>query len=336
MEAVSAIARNYLKNMRVVLILGVVLGFILGLIFAWGIWPVDVVDTTPEVMRQDLQQDYLRMTIDSYNRTGDPNRAMERWNNLGAARDRVYGQVQADPGYLNPADVQNFGQLVQSVTGTPIVAPAPGTTEDPGTMSQAVIYASVAILIILLGIGGLFAYRLLRKGTGAVTPVMQAQEASRHAERTDFQSLGLAPPITQTMTTYVLGDDLYDESFSIDTGGGEFLGEYGVGVSETVGVGEPKKVAALEVWLFDKNDIKTATKVLMSEHAYNDPNIRARLEPKGELIVVKPQEQVLLETQTLQLLATVVDMEYGAGAAPQNSYFERITLELAVWPRNTQ
>ena len=36
-------------------------------------------------------------------------------------------------------------------------------------------------------------------------------------------------------------------------------------------MGEPKKVAALEIWLFDKNDIKTATKVLMSEHAYNDP-----------------------------------------------------------------
>ncbi len=130
------------------------------------------------------------------------------------------------------------------------------------------------------------------------------------------------------------GDDLYDESFSIDTPGGEFLGEYGVGVSETIGVGEPKKVAALEVWLFDKNDIKTATKVLMSEHAYNDPNIRARLEPKGDLHVVKPGEQVLLETETLQLLATVVDLEYGVGALPPNSYFERITLELAIWPRS--
>jgi hypothetical protein len=337
MEAVSAIARNYLKNLRVVLILGVILGLLLGLIIGWGLWPVQWTDATPEVLRADLQQDYLRMTIDSYNRTGDPNKALERWNNLGPDREAVYGQVVADPGYLNPADVQSFGQMVQGVTGAPVAVPPPGTTtEDPGTMSQAVIYASVAILIILLGVGGLFAYRLLRKGSGAITPVMQAQEVSRHAERTDFQSLGLAPPITQTMTTYVLGDDLYDESFSIDTGGGEFLGEYGVGVSETVGVGEPKKVAALEVWLFDKNDIKTATKVLMSEHAYNDPNIRARLEPKGELIVVKPQEQVLLETQTLQLLATVVDMEYGAGAAPQHSYFERITLELAVWPRSGQ
>jgi len=42
----------------------------------------------------------------------------------------------------------------------------------------------------------------------------------------------------------------------------------------------------------------------------------------------------LLETETLQLLATVVDLEYGIGALPQNSYFERITLELAIWPRS--
>ena len=70
--------------------------------------------------------------------------------------------------------------------------------------------------------------------------------------------------------------------------------------------------------------------------AYNEPNIRARLEPKGELVVVKPGDQVLLETQTLQLLATIVDMDYGSGAMPQKSYFERITLELAIWPRSGQ
>jgi len=203
-------------------------------------------------------------------------------------------------------------------------------------LGKYALYASIAVLVILLAAGGLYLFRLLRKGSGTVTAVMQAAEASKSAEKTDFQSLGLAPPITQTMTTYVLGDDLYDESFSIDTGGGEFLGEYGVGVSETIGVGEPKKVAALEIWLFDKNDIKTATKVLMSEHAYNDPNIRARLEPKGELVVVKAGEQVLLETMTLQLLATIVDMDYGMGAMPQKSYFDRITLELAIWPRSGQ
>ena len=333
MEAVTAIVRNLLQNTRVALIIGVVLGLLLGLIMGWGLWPVQWTDGTPEVLRQDLQNDYLRMAIESFERTGDVDTAVRRWEDLGTAAGPTFIRVQADPGYVNPVDVQDYGLLIQSVKGPISATPGGGAASGAGTW---VLYASILVVAVLLAVGGLYLWRLLRKGPGTVTAVMQAAEASRQAEKTDFQSLGLAPPITQTMTTYVLGDDLYDESFSIDTGGGEFLGEYGVGVSETIGVGEPKKVAALEIWLFDKNDIKTATKVLMSEHAYNDPNIRARLEPKGELVVVKPQEQVLLETATLQLLATVVDMDYGSGAMPQKSYFERITLELAIWPRSGQ
>ena len=333
MEAVNAIFKNLLQNSRVALILGVVLGLILGLIMGWGFWPVQWTDGTPEVLRADLQEDYLRMAIESFDRTGDVNTAASRWDNLGAEASPTFIRVQAQPGTLNPVDVQEYGTLIQSLKGP--ISPTPGG-EGSAAASTTVLYASILVVVVLLAVGGLYLWRLLRKGPGTVTAVMQAAEASRQAEKTDFQSQGLAPPITQTMTTYVLGDDLYDESFSIDTGGGEFLGEYGVGVSETIGVGEPKKVAALEIWLFDKNDIKTATKVLMSEHAYNDPNIRARLEPKGELVIVKPQEQVLLETATLQLLATVVDMDYGSGAMPQQSYFERITLELAIWPRSGQ
>ncbi|PWB71807.1 MAG: hypothetical protein C3F07_13130 [Anaerolineales bacterium] len=336
MEAVTAIIKNLLKNTRVVLVLGVVLGLLLGLIIGWGLWPVQWTDGTPEVLEQTIQDDYLRMTIDSYRSLKNANPqvaadlAEDRWDYLGTAAGPTLGRVQSNPGYLDPAAVQDFRLLIESRKGA--IATAPPIAEPSG-LGNIVLYASILVVVILLGAGGFYLWRLLRRGSGKVTAVMQASEASKHAEKTNFEDLGLAPPITQTMTTYVLGDDLYDESFSIDTAGGEFLGEYGVGVSETVGVGEPKKVAALEVWLFDKNDIKTATKVLMSEHAYNDPNIRARLEPKGELIVAKPQGQVLLETETLQLLATVVDMEYGMGALPQNSYFERITLELAIWPR---
>ena len=135
------------------------------------------------------------------------------------------------------------------------------------------------------------------------------------------------------MTTYMVGDDLYDDLFSIDAPTGEFLGECGVGISETVGVGEPKRVTAFEVWLFDKNDIQTVTKVVMSEHAHEDDKIRIRLESKGEPILAEPGKQVLLETATLQLEARIVDMAYGEGAAPDHSFFERLTLEFSVWPK---
>jgi hypothetical protein len=331
MEAVIAIVKNLLKNPRVSLILGVILGLLLGFIVAWNFWPVEVTNTTPDVLRQDLQDDYLRMAAESYARTNNPDDAARRWEDLGDEAGATYLRLQTNPGNLDPAVLQNYGGFIQSVKGSIVPAPAEGGDTSQNSL---VLYFAIAVVVIVLGAGGFYLYRLLRKGGGETTAVMQAAQASRDAEKTNFEEMGLAPPITQTMTTYVLGDDLYDESFSIDTGGGEFLGEYGVGVSETIGVGEPKKVAALEIWLFDKNDIKTATKVLMSEHAYNDPNIRARLEPKGDLNVVRPGEQVLLETETLQLLATAVDMEYGMGAMPQNSYFERITLELAIWPRS--
>jgi hypothetical protein len=55
--------------------------------------------------------------------------------------------------------------------------------------------------------------------------------------------------------------------------------------------------------------------------------IRARLEPKGESMVVEPQAQVLLETATLQLLATVVDLEYGKRSACQRI----VTLSESLW-----
>jgi hypothetical protein len=256
-----------------------------------------------------------------------------RWKGLGAGAQQAFTNIQNNPQTADPAVIQNYGELITNVLSSEPQQPVDAGTGTSMTRQLILGFALVA-LAILAAVGFIYYRRLFgKRGSGEITPTMQAVEISRKAEKTDFEQLGLAPPITQTMTTYVLGDDLYDESFSIDTQAGEFMGEYGVGVSEAIGVGEPKKVTALEIWLFDKNDIKTATKVLMSKHAYNDPSIRARLEPKGELVVVEPQAQVLLETATLQLLATVVDLEYGHSALPADSYFERITLELAIWPR---
>ena len=121
-------------------------------------------------------------------------------------------------------------------------------------------------------------------GKGIKTPQMEAQEAAQQAEWTDYSTMGEDAPMMQFMASYSVGDDLFDDSFSIDSPAGEFLGECGVGISETIGVGEPKKVTAFEVWLFDKNDIQTVTKVLMSAHAFTDVGIRQTLETKGELV----------------------------------------------------
>jgi hypothetical protein len=326
-----------LKSPLVIGILAGILGLVLGLVYAWYIDPVTYTDTTPETMRLDLQEDYLRMAINSY--ILDPqntNAAVDHWLYLGPNAPVLLANIQANPGKQDPGAILAYRNVIESVLG-PIGAEPIQPEPASSTFNVILIGAAVLAVAAVAVIGAFVFFRGLLRGraprTGEVSAAMQAQEINRSVERTDFQALGLQTPITQTMTTYVLGDDLYDESFSIDSPAGEFLGEYGVGVSETIGVGEPKKVTAIEIWLFDKNDIKTATKVLMSPHAFSDPAIRSRLEAKGELVSLQPQGQIILETATLQLLATVVDLEYGQGAMPANSFFERITLELAIWPK---
>ncbi len=321
------------KKPIVLVILAALVGVLVGVPLGWA--TVRVVNTTPAVMRPDLQEDYLRMAIDSFRVNRDPNLAVQRWDNLGPAAAPLFVKVQKDPQGIDPVVIVAFGQVIQAVKGSSPSGPAEVPATAAGPSRTTILLGAVLVLVLVAAAAAFFLLRrlLVNRSTGEVTPVMKAVEINREAakNKTNFESLGVAPPITQNMTTYVLGDDLYDEAFSIDSPNGEFLGEYGVGVSETIGIGEPKKVTALEVWLFDKNDIKTATKVLMSAHAFADAAIRGRLEAKGELIQIDPQKQVVLETETLQLLATVVDLQYGNSAMPDKSHFERVTLELAIW-----
>ena len=140
-------------------------------------------------------------------------------------------------------------------------------------------------------------------------------------------------PLATFRTIYSLGDDRYDDSFSIESPSGDFLGECGVGIGEVMGAGDPKKVSAFEVWLFDKNDIQTVTKVLLSKYAYNDEETRLRLSAKGDPVLAEPGGVVYLDTASLEIEARIVDMTYGQSALPNESFFERMTIELRAMPK---
>ncbi len=327
-----------LKRPLVIGLLAGAAGLAIGLMLGWMVWPVEYTDAVPEILSQKYQEEYLRMAIDSYRVNPNADLAIQRWQSLGPVAGPLFAAISQNPGQQDVGAILGFKSALESA-GIQISAQPPVPTPATPALNKTLLIG-VAVLLVLGVAGAAGYYFILRPilygrqpSTGEVSAARQAQDITHSTVKTDYSEKGLEKPITQTMTTFVLGDDLYDESFSIDSPAGEFLGEYGVGVSETIGVGEPKKVTAIEIWLFDKNDIKTATKVLMSQYAFSDQNIRGRLEAKGELVDVQPQGQVILETATLQLLATVVDLEYGQGNMPDKSYFERITLELAIWPK---
>ncbi len=78
--------------------------------------------------------------------------------------------------------------------------------------------------------------------------------------------------------------DNFDESFAIETEDNEWLGECGMGISESLDDGTPRRVTAFEVWLFDKPNTLTVTKVLMSDYANNNEALRNKLaSPVGNL-----------------------------------------------------
>lgn len=316
-----------LKKPAVMVVLALFIGIFLGLLYGYVIDPVTWVDQPMTFTRPDLQQDYLRMAFDSLKINGDMGRLVNRYHELHQSGPAALTAINAE---VDPATLAVFQQaLVDNPSQD-----QPGSADGGGNMllTIGIIIAS----LVIIGLVAFAAFRLFRTNSRApedMTPAMQAAELSRSIEKTDYSTSGTEPPVAQYITSYVIGDDLFDDSFSIDAPSGEFLGECGVGISETVGVGDPKKVTAFEVWMFDKNDIQTVTKVLMSASAFGDPSLRAKLEPKGELVQLEPQKQIVLETQTLQMIATISDMQYGQSTLPNGSYFDRITMELAIWSK---
>jgi len=328
------------RNPLYAAIAGFVIGLLVGLpILGWWLWPVQWTDGEPKDLRSDLKTDFLCMIIDSHMRNpirGDV--ALSRFESLGEEGQIILAGLKPGDCGLNENDLTQFRLMVNApvVSASTPVVPVPTTTAPEEDKGKSNIGMILLLCLALLAVGGALVYfLLLRKPKQKTTSInAQAQEMNRQVQPTDFEAAGKEEPIAQYMTTYMQGDDLYDDSFSIDSPTGEFLGECGVGISETIGVGEPKKVTAFEVWLFDKNDPQTVTKVLMSEHAFNDPIISQRLASKGEPFLMEAGHQVTLETATLMLEARVVDMSYGAGALPANSNFDRMTLELAIWPKS--
>jgi hypothetical protein len=131
------------------------------------------------------------------------------------------------------------------------------------------------------------------------------------------------------MSVFLMGRGQYDDSFEIEDANEMFLGECGAAIAETIGEGTPTKVAAIEIWLFDKDDfVRTLTGVFATEYAFNDPAIRSKLEPKGSVVLLRDGAVLTLDTNTLRLQARIIKMGYGDAS---NSYIENATIEIAVW-----
>lgn len=325
--------KNLIERKYVIPIAAVIFGIALGMLYAWWINPVQWVDGEPYQLRKDLQVDYMRMAIDSYSVNLDAQLAKERYEALGEERANILAEVGKDPGEVSPAEIQKYRALVEIESPT---LETEESTETATTRSTTgVAKYIVPVCGTTLGLGVLLAAALLmrRRMEGRQEePIAGFEDFESHEAFEPEQEPPVSQPLATFRTTYTYGDDLYDDSFSIESPTGDFLGECGVGIGDVMGVGEPKKVSAFEVWLFDKNDIQTVTKVLLSPYTFADETIFTRLSAKGDPMKAESGSVVILETNTLRVEARVVDMNFGEGPLPEESFFDRLTIELQAWP----
>jgi hypothetical protein len=345
--------RNTLLFAAIALVLGIVFGWI---VLGWVLFPVQYKDGNPPGLADKYKSDYLQMVADSYAVEADNGTALRRlagFDNKEAALAALKADLQASKKDAQAARVQRLADgLHIALAPAPTPFPASTPSVQPAAAASTplplgLILAALGLLLIVAGAAGIAYFALARRRARATPFSPPLREAPRSGAMQPYVTQESAPraattpavtapvldarrgeaPIGRFVTTYKLGDDGYDTSFSIELPTGEFLGECGVGIADVVGEG-PQKVTAFEVWLFDKNDIKTVTKVLMSNFAYNNDGIRKKLQARGDAVAAAQGQDLILETEALQVRAVVSDVAYGTGGTPQ-SFFSKLTIEMA-------
>ncbi|MCB0256354.1 MAG: hypothetical protein KDI55_21765 [Anaerolineae bacterium] len=323
------------------LVFGIIIGwFILG----WLIAPVSWNNASLQDLDPALKEGYVVTAAEAYAQTQDGAKVVERLQALGSQAD--VAQLASDA----VASAEASGDLVTAdrvramaaAIGLPLTVPdtpAPAETDQGQESGSSGLLTALGLLLIIGGIV-LAAWLLMRRRSAPDDEDYDAEEppAAPVAAATTVASRDTAPvganavsepPGQRFRAEFNQGDRTFDESFDIEGSDGTYLGECGVTISETVD-GDPDRATALEVWLFDKSDIRTVTKVLMSDYAYGNPPLREKLSSRGDAVLLGTGIGFVLDAQTLRLAGKVIEMEYDQSIAPPSSTVRHMLVELRV------
>ncbi len=143
-------------------------------------------------------------------------------------------------------------------------------------------------------------------------------------------SLRLVEVLSPVFLLQEVGEEGYDESFSIEENG-ERLGECGVGEIESL-PGKDGQPIVMEVWLLDKADAKTHQAYILSPWAYKQPDIRQKYEDQGIVFMAQHGNTVRLNARSLYLEGEIKDVAF-TQAGEGNQVFSKLAMEMKVYRR---
>jgi hypothetical protein len=314
-----------------------VVGWLVGwIVFGWLIWPVSWTDADPYDLRQEHKETYISMVADSYVINLDRELAEERMAGFEEEESRatLVALIEKREDVGDTEGAQNLRELAAAL-GVSLegVVPAPEATPQPLgarisslALSFLPVCGVLTVVVLIVALIAVVVYRFMLRPVEA--PTEAVEEEPIPWEEPGEAALG------HFVTTYNFGDDGYDTSFNVETPEphAEFYGACGVGFSEAIGEGSPDKIVAFEVWIFDKTDldnVQTVTKVLMSEFAYENEIMRAKMKDRGEAVLAEKGTTIAIDAVGLKLNAEIADLAYGTDpSVPPRSYFETLTIEL--------
>jgi hypothetical protein len=328
--------RKEITIVLVVFLVGMVVGwFLLG----WVIAPVQWTNGAPIDLQKSYRDFHLRILSTALSsKAVSLEDAQKLGLGVGVSDSRwTIDQVLTDLNELakDPQTGLRYRPLIDTLEALK-AQEATGQTGATGVTATPTNLFPILLVLLVVAVVGFVSIQVVRRvspsarqqAVSGPTAISRVRAGERPAAVWEGES---EAPLRQFDLTYVLGDDHFDMSNAIETPDGQFLGECGMGISERIGVGNPDKVSALEVWVFDKNDIRTVTSVLMSESAYNDRTTRDKLAAKGTPELAEEGAVINLETATLRVRARVVELEYGSGGLPPNSFFQKLHVTMAAW-----
>jgi len=172
---------------------------------------------------------------------------------------------------------------------------------------------------------------------GAFAPMPAPTEAG-YAPAAAGPGFASAPAVSEKLVgtfqaVYDHGDEQFEESFDLSAPEG-FLGDCGVTIAERLSVASPSPVVALLIWVFDREDLNSANKLLLSPLAfYGNRVVRDKLANQyGQHALVEAKEGTFeIKTSALRTEIDVRNLRFEALENIPGGYFQHVELTFRVY-----
>lgn len=322
-------------------VFGILLAFAVGSLFGlvvlgWGIYPVNWTDASALQLRPDLQNDYLRMAIESFLYRQDNGLAAFRWQMLGENAYPVYKTVSAQPQNLKPLDITRFYNVVSQPDAAPQSLPSRlfpaqycenvSSTSHP--LAPGLIFVTAFSTLLSCGLFYVIFFRPHKNPR-------KKERLSATAGGEVVDESKLPAPIGSYAATFAIGGEGYDSSFSINTAAGRFMGDCGVNAFACTTIGDAKMPDGYLFWVYDRMERQMAGIVLATPRAFRNGAVRTKLEESGEVIMMEPEQVVYVRTVYLQIAIKINSLMYGDGSYPKGTV-QRVDFCINAWMLNPE